>query len=468
MSSTSKRWFGHLGTAGAVVAATLVMPPVLAVTAPGAPALVASPSTTADKPVVLVPGESPQITVVVRNTQRSTMPKLKATLINKPTSAAFKIAEDGCTGRSLGRKGSCRVLVRYTAKVAPAADATAALKVATARTSKHPSVSTTTYLKVDAAQLGPAAADDSYTLGKDGLTVPAPGVLGNDIDPRGGALAAQSAEGPAHGTLTLNSDGSFGYLPTAGFTGSDSFTYRAIDDTGRTALATVRLTVSASNTAPLATVDATSVDEDGAPVSGNVLANDTDSDGDTLSVTNAGTLTTTYGSLVLNADGTFTYTLDNSNATVDALNTGQTLSDTTSYTIADGQGHTATAALNVTINGTTDVLLNRAPTGNHDSVSVTEDGATFYGDVLANDTDPDGDTISVDDATGGLLSYGSFTLAANGGFSYTVNNLNHEVDSLNAGETLTDSFAYVVVDEHGAHSGVTSVSITIHGVTDPA
>jgi VCBS repeat-containing protein len=101
------------------------------------------------------------------------------------------------------------------------------------------------------------------------------------------------------------------------------------------------------------------VTEDATPntVSGNVLTNDSDADGDTLSVSNAGTVTLTYGSLVLHADGSYTYTLDNTNPVVNALNNGQQLSDTFTYSISDGHGGTAQATLQVTINGSTDGSL---------------------------------------------------------------------------------------------------------------
>jgi VCBS repeat-containing protein len=77
-------------------------------------------------------------------------------------------------------------------------------------------------------------------------------VLGNDSDPDGNTLSAVLASGPSHGTLTLNANGSFTYTPAANYNGSDSFTYRASDGTSN--LATVTLTVTATNDAPTVTV----------------------------------------------------------------------------------------------------------------------------------------------------------------------------------------------------------------------
>jgi hypothetical protein len=78
----------------------------------------------------------------------------------------------------------------------------------------------------------PVAPGDAFSTAEDTvLTVPAPGVLGNDTDPDGDPLTAVLVTGPSHGSLTLNANGSFSYTPAADFAGSDSFTYRASDGT---------------------------------------------------------------------------------------------------------------------------------------------------------------------------------------------------------------------------------------------
>ena len=93
----------------------------------------------------------------------------------------------------------------------------------------------------------PVAAGESYTVQSGGsLDIPAPGVLGNDSDADGDALTAVLGANVAHGSLLLRSDGSFTYSPSAGFSGSDQFTYRARDASLQSVETTVALSVSGS------------------------------------------------------------------------------------------------------------------------------------------------------------------------------------------------------------------------------
>ena len=108
-------------------------------------------------------------------------------------------------------------------------------------------------ITVTAVNDAPVAVADSYSLSEDtSLTVAAPGVLGNDTDVDGDALTAVLVTGPAHGTLTLNADGSFTYTPAADYNGPDSFTYKANDGAWTPRVPTVTLTVTAVNDAPVA------------------------------------------------------------------------------------------------------------------------------------------------------------------------------------------------------------------------
>jgi VCBS repeat-containing protein len=115
----------------------------------------------------------------------------------------------------------------------------------------------TVTITITATNDGPTAAGDAYSTPEDtALTVPAPGMLGNDADPDGDPLTAALVSGPSHGTLTLNANGSFSYAPAADYHGSDSFTYRASDGTLTSNPATVTITVTAANDPPTVTVAA--------------------------------------------------------------------------------------------------------------------------------------------------------------------------------------------------------------------
>src|SRR5205814_1018358 len=114
----------------------------------------------------------------------------------------------------------------------------------------------TVSLTVTAVNDAPAAAGDSYTTAEDtALTISAPGVLGNDTDVDGNTLTAVLVSGPAHGTLTLTAICSSTYTPAANYNGTDSFAYKANDGALNSNVATVSLTVTSVNDAPVAVND---------------------------------------------------------------------------------------------------------------------------------------------------------------------------------------------------------------------
>ena len=204
-------------------------------------------------------------------------------------------------------------------------------------------------------------------------------VLGNDGFENPGAAVTVVTAG-AHGTVVINANGTVTYTPVAGYVGPDSFTY-TVTSGGVTETATVIVDV--TNVPPVARPDTGSVDEDGPPLVRNaatgVLASagvpgsvDSDPDGDPIAVigvsagtaTSVGGIPTTtvgqsvtgvYDTLVLQADGSYQYDVQNANPTVNALKTGQQLQDVFSYAISDGLGGTAFTTLTITINGNTDV-----------------------------------------------------------------------------------------------------------------
>ncbi|MFN7572238.1 MAG: tandem-95 repeat protein, partial [Betaproteobacteria bacterium] len=224
------------------------------------------------------------------------------------------------------------------------------------------SATATVQLSVAAVNDAPTALGDNYSLSEDdGLTVAAAaGVLANDSDVDGGSLTAALVTGAAHGTVVLNSDGSFSYTPNANFNGADSFTYRVSDGQGGSTTATAQLSIAAVNDVPLAANDAASVTEDlTAAATGSVLTNDSDIDGTALTATLLSAGAGQYGTLNLQADGSYSYQLDNARAAVNDLNTGDTVSDVFTYRVSDGV-LAATATLTVTVNGRDDTLTGSA------------------------------------------------------------------------------------------------------------
>src|SRR5262249_25092918 len=153
------------------------------------------------------------------------------------------------------------------------------------------------------------------------------------------SLRAVLVSGPSHGMLTLNPDGSFTYTADANYHGTDSFLYQASDGSALSAPATVTLQVLPVNDAPVAADDAFRVAEDQVLSVGptGVLANDTDADGDTLSVVLVSG--PSNGVLTLNPDGSFTYTpVPDFNGT-----------DTFTYLVNDGSLSSTTATVTITV-----------------------------------------------------------------------------------------------------------------------
>jgi len=160
--------------------------------------------------------------------------------------------------------------------------------------------------------------------------------------------------------------------PVSNNTVSDSFndviSVSVSDVNGDTT--TEPLTITIKDDKPIATNDLNMISEDAASnvVSGNVLSNDNDGADTNLAPITPQNIAGQYGDFVLNNDGSYTYTLDNDNPVLDALNTGETLVDTLVYTITDEDGDKTTAELKITINGFTDPNLSVA------DVTVVEDG----------------------------------------------------------------------------------------------
>ncbi|MGS1006142.1 retention module-containing protein [Achromobacter anxifer] len=173
-----------------------------------------------------------------------------------------------------------------------------------------------------------------------------------------------------------------------------------------------------------------------------------------------------YGKITIHADGTYTYTLNNTDPRVNALGQGDKLSDVFSYTIRDSDGDFSTTTITITINGTNDV-----PVMTNDFRSVTEDVNVTGGNLTVKGavtiTDPDAGQSTFDTATlkltnsthaGGAL--GVIVMKADGTYTYNVNNA--AIQFLKAGESIVET--YTVASADG--SATSTITITINGVND--
>ncbi|MBI9115896.1 Ig-like domain-containing protein [Sanguibacter suaedae] len=208
----------------------------------------------------------------------------------------------------------------------------------------------------------PVAVDDTVS-GNIGVAIPVD-VRANDSDLDEDALAVSVLTGPSHGTLTLAADGTGTYRPNPGYSGPDSFTYRVSDGFGGTDDATVTISVNGS---PVAVDDARSTPGD-TPVSVAVLDNDSDPEGDPLTVT--ATSVPSHGAAAAQLDGTVVYTPD----------PGWAGDDTFTYTVSDAGGLQATATVTVT-------TANAQPVARPDAVSTAAGTPATDVDVLSNDSD---------------------------------------------------------------------------------
>ena len=240
----------------------------------------------------------------------------------------------------------------------------------------------------------------------------------------GTATPIYTAAGVLAGTMTLNADGSYTFASSSTFSGDVPVNYTAVNAEGSTDTATLEIkvipVVSAGNANPIAQND-TATTEAGVSVTSNALANDSDPNGNPLTITaatqgattlvvngstpntvsgvdSAGNPVANAGTLVLNPNGTYTF--------VPAAGFTGTI-DPVTYTISDGNGGTDTAVINISVypNSGNDVFAN-------DDANSGPKGSTMNGNVLTNDFDPENNTFTVTSATanGTAITVGSPTL----------------------------------------------------------
>ncbi|TWT37656.1 Peptidyl-prolyl cis-trans isomerase A precursor [Posidoniimonas corsicana] len=293
--------------------------------------------------------------------------------------------------------------------------------------------------------LAPAPAfPDEYEVDEDAVLQVAAelGVLANDGDGDSNVTSATVVEGPLHGQLDFNSDGSFTYTPDPDFFGEDSFTYVGSAGDEQTNVARVTIVVNGVQDVPVTMEDAYDVDEDGVltvDAAAGVLANDTDPEGDAITVELVDG--PTHGTLSLMEDGSFTYTPDGDFSG----------SDSFTYRASDATATSGPVTVTLTVNP-----VNDAPSATSEAYSVDED-STLTVDaatgVLVNDSDVESGSLTAvlkTDAANGTL-----TLMDDGSFTYTP-----DADFFG-----TDSFTYAASDGDLESTEVT-VTITVAAVAD--
>ena len=395
-----------------------------------------------------------------------------------------------------------------------------------------PGVTTTLTVTVSGVNDAPVAGDDTGSTAENTVLRVAAnaagdnganaGLLLNDTDPDGDLIitrvagntivtAGSTTVGTGGGQFTVDADGAWRFDPgtafddlTTGESRATSVTY-TITDGSLTDTATLTVTVNGANDAPTATDDAGATTEnteltvaDDAPgttitnddsstttTNADLLLNDSDPESDTLTISrvagsadNVGKATdgSNGGSFTISANGAWSFTPD---STFDDLATGETRITSVAYTAFDGS-LTDTATLTVTVTGGND-----APTAVNDTGATAEnteltvaDGATgttsgtttTNADLLLNDSDPDGDTLTISEVGGESVNVGKATNGSNGGsFTISVNgawsfNPGTGFDDLAIGDTRATSVEYTATD--GSQTDTATLTVTVSGAND--
>ncbi|MDF1692283.1 MAG: tandem-95 repeat protein [Zhongshania sp.] len=299
---------------------------------------------------------------------------------------------------------------------------------------------------------------NSVAVAEDGVVFNTVAPAASDVDSTALTFSKAPTQAPLAG-LTFNSDGSYSFDASnaayqqlaAGESKALSFDY-VVSDGSKTASSTLTITVTGTNDVPAFTASSLAVTgaEDDASIVGTVAATDVDVN-DVLSYS-AGSTVPSKGAVTVDSDGSYSY----------VPNADANGSDSFSVIVNDGNGGVVEQLVAVTItpvNDAADVTTNPGViTG-----SVTEDGVTNQVAGNADNTDIDNtdDAWAVINNLTSAKGYGSYSVTADGGWTYVLNNGNTDVNNLSAGETLIDNF--VIKTEDGTPQTVT---ITINGTND--
>ena len=225
----------------------------------------------------------------------------------------------------------------------------------------------------------PVAVDDSITINEDS-PLTSTNVISNDTDVELDALTLTVVTTSGTGTVAVNADNkSVDYTPAANFNGTEVITYTVSDGTDSDATGTFTVTVTAVNDAPVAVDDSIAINEDSSLITLNVISNDTDAEGDALTLT------------LISTSGTGTVSINADNKSVDYTPTTNFFgTEIITYSVSDGSLTDNTGTLTITVNS-----VNDAPVAVDDTAFENENTSSNNINVISNDTDIEFDELSV-------------------------------------------------------------------------
>ncbi|MBC3813009.1 Ig-like domain-containing protein [Undibacterium aquatile] len=261
-----------------------------------------------------------------------------------------------------------------------------------------------------------AASDSASTQQNQSVVID---VLSNDADPDSDAITISTVGNAAHGTATIQSQKIL-YVPHPDYSGNDSFTYTINDGRGGQSTAQVNVSVAAANKAPVANDDTFTV-PGSSDIVLDLLANDRDPDGDPLTISAITALSGNNGSVRISGNKVIFTPGSNS------------LPGSFQYTISDGRGGKASAQVTLNVIAPP---VNNAPIARNDSFIVPGTTETTI-DPLANDSDPDGDPLTLVSVTPMAGNTGTLRISGN------------KVIFSPFGSFIRDSFQYTISDGKG-------------------
>ncbi|MEG1767455.1 MAG: VCBS domain-containing protein [Comamonas sp.] len=283
--------------------------------------------------------------------------------------------------------------------------------------------------------------------------------------------AVFNGSGTALGTLVFNTNGTYSYSVDNSKvqflkTGESIVETYTVTSKDGSATSTIKITINGADDGAVITpnvpgADKGTVTEDTKLSTGGKL-DVTDPDAGQAVFVAQNDVATTYGKFSIDANGTWTYTLTNTNAAVQALGAGQTLTETREVVTADGTKSNVV----ITINGTNDIPTLGAGVGAvTEDVAVTDGKLVSSGTVSITDVDTGESSFKAGatfTSTTGAAQLGTLVFNTDGSYSYSVDN--SKVQYLKTGESIVETYTVTSVDG----SAKTTIQITINGANDGA